>query len=54
VQKEIDEAYACENPKLLEVVLEMILFHWDDIMDLFIDDLVEEEALELNRIEEVK
>jgi hypothetical protein len=32
----------------------MILFHWDDIMDLFIDDLVEEEALELNRIEEVK
>lgn len=39
---------------MLEVVLEHILFHWDDIMEVLIDDLLEEEALELNNIEEQK
>lgn len=54
VQKEIDDAYACENPKLLEVILEHILFHWDDIMEVLIDELLEEEVLELNQIERMK
>lgn len=54
VQQEIDEAYACENPKLMEVILEHILFHWDDIMDVLIAELLEEEVLELNQIERMK
>jgi len=33
-------------------VLEHIIFHWDDIMEVLIDDLLEEEALEFNRIEQ--
>jgi hypothetical protein len=34
--------------------LEHILFHWEDIMEVLIDDLLEEEALELNKIEDMK
>ena len=44
----------CENPKILELVLEHILFHWDDIMDVLIDDLLEEEVLEMNKLEKTK
>lgn len=51
MKEEIDEAYSCENPKVLEVILEHILIHWDDIMDVLIDDILEEEVLELNNIE---
>ena len=47
----LSEQYKCENTKVLEVVLEHILFHWDDIIELLIDDLLEDEALELNNIE---
>eukprot|EP00350_Pseudokeronopsis_sp_OXSARD2_P003037 CAMPEP_0170557376 /NCGR_PEP_ID=MMETSP0211-20121228/24676_1 /TAXON_ID=311385 /ORGANISM="Pseudokeronopsis sp., Strain OXSARD2" /LENGTH=145 /DNA_ID=CAMNT_0010868335 /DNA_START=344 /DNA_END=778 /DNA_ORIENTATION=- len=54
VKKQIDEAYACENPKLLEAILEHILFHWEEIMEVLIDDLMEEEVCELNKIEEQK
>jgi len=38
----------------MELVLENILFHWDDIMDVLIDDILEEEAMELNKIEDMK
>ena len=31
--------------------MEHIIFHWDDITDLLIDDLLEEEAQERNNIE---
>ena len=40
----IDSEYACENPKLLEVIVDHILFHWDDIVDVLIDELLEEEV----------
>ena len=44
----------CDNPKVLEVILEHILFHWDDIVETFINELLEEEVLELNNIEKMK
>jgi len=43
-----------EDSKLLEAVLEHILFHWDDIMACLVDELIEEEVLELNRIEQIR
>lgn len=32
--------------------MEHLLFHWDDIMEILIDDLVEEEVNERNAIEQ--
>ena len=37
----LDEAYSCNNVKLLELVMEHLVFHWEDIVELFIDDLLE-------------
>ena len=54
VTSQIDEAYSCENTKVLEVILEHILFHWDDIMEVLMDDILEEEVFELNKIESQK
>ena len=34
--------------------MEHILFHWDDIMTMLVDDLIEEEVVELNRIEKIR
>ena len=34
--------------------MEHILFYWDDIMACLVDELVEEEVLELNRIEKIR
>ena len=51
-EEHINDGFYCENSKVLEVVLEHIIFHWDDIMEVLIDDLLEEEALELNCIEQ--
>ncbi len=48
----LNNQYTCENVKLLEVVMEHLLFHWEDIVDVLIDDLVEEEVRERNAIEE--
>jgi hypothetical protein len=31
VEQNLNQAYTCENPKLLEIVMEHIMFHWDDI-----------------------
>ena len=30
----------CENLKLLEVVMEHLLFHWEDIVDVLLDELL--------------
>jgi len=35
-------------------VLEHILFYWDDIMACLLDELIEEEVLELNRVEKIR
>ena len=51
VQTGVSDGFAVEDAKLLEAVLEHILFHWDDIMACLVDELIEEEVLELNRIE---
>jgi hypothetical protein len=47
------QAYTCNNVKLLEVVMEHLLFHWDDIVDLLVDELIEEEVKERNSIEKL-
>ena len=54
VQSGVNSGFAVEDSKLLEAVLEHILFHWDDIMACLVDELIEEEVLELNRIEQIR
>lgn len=54
VTSQIDQAYSCENTKVLEVILEHILFHWDDIMEVLLEDILEEEVFEMNKIESQK
>ena len=51
IQSDIADQYSCEDSKLLEVILEHILIHWDDITAILIDEIIQEEALELNKIE---
>jgi len=34
--------------------MEHILIHWDDIMACLVDELIEEEVLELNRIDDIR
>ena len=51
MQDSLNEGYTCDNLKLLEVVMEHLLFHWEDITDLLIDELIEEEVIERNRLE---
>lgn len=51
IENELAQAYTCNNVKLLEVVMEHLLFHWDDIVDLLVDELIEEEVKERNNIE---
>ena len=54
VQTGLDSGFAVEDSKLLEAVLEHILLHWDDIMACLVDELIEEEVLEMNRIEQIR
>lgn len=54
INSEINDVYACHNPKLLEILVEYVIFHWDDIMECLVDDLLEEEVIELNNIDEQK
>ena len=54
VQGGVDSQFAVEDSKLLEALMEHILFYWDDIMACLVDELVEEEVLELNRIEKIR
>lgn len=51
IENELAQAYTCNNVKLLEVVMEHLLFHWDDIVDLLVDELIEDEVKERNNIE---
>lgn len=51
MQLAINQDYTCENLKLLEVVMEHLLFHWDDIVDVLLDELLTEEVNERNQIE---
>ena len=53
VQQDLGQEYTCENTKLLEVIMEHLFFHWEDITELLIDDLLEEEVHERNRLEEL-
>ena len=48
------ESLTCENPKLLEVLIEHIIIQWDDICEKLFDELVHEEVQELNHIEYLK
>ena len=40
IAKTISESYSCEDAKLLEVILEHILLHWDDITAVLIDEII--------------
>jgi hypothetical protein len=53
IENELAQAYTCNNVKLLEVVMEHLLFHWDDIVDLLVDELIEDEVKERNNIEKM-
>ena len=46
--------FAVEDSKLLEAIMEHILVHWDDIMACLVDEIIEEEVIELNRLEHRK
>lgn len=48
VQENASLGFTCEDSRLLEVALEHILFHWDDIVAVLLDELICEEVLELN------
>ena len=54
VEDGVGAGFSVEDSKLLEVILEHILIHWDDVMACLVDELIEEEVLEMNRIERVK
>ena len=54
VDDKVSHGFAVEDSKLLEAIMEHMLLHWDDIMVCLIDELIEEEVVELNRIEDVK
>ena len=51
MQLAINQEYTCENLKLLEVVMEHLLFHWEDIVDVLLDEILTEEVNERNQIE---
>ena len=53
VENELAQAYTCNNVKLLEVVMEHLLFHWDDIVDLLVDELIQDEVKVRNNIEKM-
>ena len=51
VNQQLAEDLTCEDPKILEVLMEHIVLHWDDIVELLFDELIHEEVQELNKIE---
>ena len=51
MQLAINQEYTCENLKLLEVVMEHLLFHWEDIVGVLLDEILTEEVNERNQIE---
>ena len=54
VESGVSDGFAVEDSKLLEAIMEHILLHWDDIMACLVDELIEEEVLELNRLEKIR
>jgi hypothetical protein len=40
--------------KLLEFIVEMVALHWQDIVDLLIEEVMDEEVQEMNRVENLK
>lgn len=54
VQEDVRAEYAIEDPKVLEVIIEHILLNWDEICACLVDELIEEEVVELNRIEDAR
>ena len=52
IQDQVESGYTCEDSKLLEIIIEHILLHWDDIMAVLIDELIQEEVIELNKLED--
>ena len=44
VNKTLTESITCENPKVLEVLMEHIVLNWDEIVQLLIDELIHEEV----------
>ena len=54
VQDHVSSGFTVEDSKLLEAVMEHILLHWDDIMACLLDEVLEEEVMELNRVEALK
>lgn len=40
IQSNITDQYSCEDSKLLEVIIEHILLHWDDITAVLIDEII--------------
>ena len=47
----LSDSLTCENPKILEVLMEHIVLNWDDIIERLLDELIHEEVQELNAIE---
>ena len=54
VEDNVGSGFAVEDSKLLEAIMEHILVHWDDIMACLVDEIIEEEVIELNRVEQKK
>ena len=54
VEDHVGSGFAVEDSKLLEAIMEHILVHWDDIMACLVDEIIEEEVIELNRVEQRK
>ena len=48
----LDPKYSCEDSKMLEIIIEHILIHWEDITAVLIDELIEEEVISLNKLED--
>ena len=54
VEDKVTHGFAVEDSKLLEAIMEHMLLHWDDIMVCLIDELIEEEVIELNKIDDIR
>lgn len=57
-KSQIRNQFSCENPVLLEKVfgsfLEMVALYYDDLFEILLDDLLQEEVQEMNKIERFK
>ena len=53
-RQKLHSGFSCENPKLLGAIMEHILFHWEDITDVLIDEILTEEVMTLNKLEDTQ